>query len=68
MISPVNIEYGKTVILALYDGLKLVEMQIATYEGEEIRFNSAHKYDNAKVMVWDNKTNLNPVCNVERAN
>ena len=64
-IVPINIENGKTVILALYDGNKLVEMQSAVYTGEAVPFTTTKSYTNAKVMVWDNLTNLKPACNVE---
>ena len=64
-ITPINIENGKTVILALYDGNKFVEMQRAIYEGIAIPFTTTKSYTNAKVMVWDDITNLKPVCNVE---
>lgn len=64
-ITPINIEKGKTVILALYDGEKLVEMQHATYEGTTITFTTTKSYTNAKVMVWDDLTTLKPVCEVE---
>lgn len=65
IVTPINIENGKTVILALYDGEKFVEMQSEVYEGIAIPFATAKAYTNAKVMVWDNLTNLKPVCNVE---
>ena len=64
-IMPINMVTGKTIILVLYDGRKFLEMQYATYEGEEITFTTAKKYTNAKVMVWDSLTNLKPVCGAE---
>jgi len=65
VVTPVNIENGKTVILALYDGEKFVEMQSEIYEGIAIPFVTTKAYTNAKVMVWDDLTNLKPVCEVE---
>lgn len=67
-ITPINIENGKTVILALYNGEQFVEMQSAIYNGETIPFTTTKSYTNAKVMVWDDLTSLNPVCDVEELN
>ena len=64
-ITPINIENGKTVILALYNGEQFVEMQKEVYAGVDIMFTTTKSYTNAKVMVWENLTNLKPVCNVE---
>ena len=64
-ITPINIENGKTVILALYDGEKFIEMQSLVYTGEAIPFTTTKTYTKAKVMVWDDITNLKPVCEVE---
>ncbi len=64
-VNPVNIETGKTVILALYEDGKLVEMQPEIYEGEAITFITSKKYTNVKNMVWDNLTSFTPACDVE---
>ena len=64
-ITPINIENGKTVILALYNGEQFVEMQSAVYTGEAVPFTSTKAYTKAKVMVWDDLTTLKPVCEVE---
>ena len=64
-VTPVNVENGKTVILALYDGEKLVEMHSAVYTGESVLFTTTKAYTNAKVMIWDDLTSLKPVCDVE---
>jgi len=64
-VNPINVEIGKKVILALYEGGKFVEMQYETYEGEAIPFTTTKAYTKAKVMVWDNLTNLKPVYDVE---
>lgn len=61
-VNPINVETGKKVILALYEKGKLVEMQHATYEGVAIPFAATKSYNEAKVMVWDDLTNLKPVC------
>ena len=67
-ITPINVENGKTVILALYNGEKFVEMQSAVYTGEAIPFTTTKTYTKAKVMVWNDLTNLKPVCEVEEIN
>jgi hypothetical protein len=64
-ITPINIATGNTVIIALYNGTALVEMQSAVYTGEEIPFTTTKSYTNAKVMVWNDLITLKPVCNVE---
>ncbi len=65
-ITPINIERGKTVILALYNGEQFVEMQSAVYTGEAVPFTITKTYTKAKVMVWDDLTNLKIVCDVEK--
>ena len=64
-ITPINVENDKTVILALYNGEQFVEMQSAVYTGEAVPFTTTKTYTKAKVMVWDDLTNLKPVCEVE---
>lgn len=64
-ITPINIENVKTVILALYNGEQFVEMQSAVYTGEAVPFTTTKAYTKAKVMVWDDITNLKPVCDFE---
>ena len=65
IITPINIENGKTVILALYNGDVFVEMQSAVYTGEAVPFTTTKAYTKAKVMVWDDLKSLKPVCVVE---
>ena len=64
-IKPVNIAVGNTVILALYNGEEFVETQNVVYTGNDILFTTDKKYKNAKVMVWDNLSNMEPVCDIE---
>lgn len=64
-ITPINIENGKTVILALYNGEQFVEMQNAVYSGEAVPFTTTKSYTKAKVMVWENLETLVPTCEVE---
>lgn len=64
-VASITVESGKTVILAIYDGNRLLEAKPATYQGEPLTFITDKEYTNAKVMVWNNLKNLNPVCNVE---
>ena len=64
-IKPVNIAVGNTVILALYNGEEFVETQNVVYTGNDILFTTDKEYKNAKVMVWDNLSNMEPVCDIE---
>ena len=64
-IKPINVKNGKTVILALYNGEQFVEMQSAVYTGEVVPFTTTKAYTKAKIMVWEDLTNLKPVCNIE---
>ena len=64
-IKPINVKNGKTVILALYNGEQFVEMQSAVYTGEAVPFTTTKAYTKAKVMVWDDLTNLKPLYDVE---
>ena len=49
----------------MYEKGKLVDTQYVIFEGEEILYKTIETYDEAKVMVWDNLTNLKPVCDIE---
>jgi len=64
-VSEMNIESGKTVVLALYDEDRLVETKSATYEGDELIFTTDKAYTNAKVMVFDSLFGLKPLCDAE---
>ena len=62
VVKPINITDGKTVILTLYDGDKLIEIQSERYGGTDITFTSAKAYTNAKVMIWEGYYGMTPVC------
>lgn len=64
-ITPIDIENGKTVILALYNGDKFLEMQSAVYDGEAISFTTTMNYTDVKVMVWESFEKLKPLCKAE---
>ena len=57
-----NIENGKTVVLALYDGDKLIEIKSGTYAGAEITFETDKNYTYAKAMVWNSFGDASPEC------
>ena len=59
---PINIENGKIVIVAFYDGDKFIEMQSKAYNGMEITFETNKTYTCAKAMVWDSLDSVSPVC------
>lgn len=65
VVRPINIESGKTVILALYDGNKFIEMQSRIYGGTEIPFTTDKAYTCAKVMVWNSLDGMSPECGVK---
>ncbi len=67
-VKPINIESGKNVILALYDGDKLVEMQQSSDYSEdnrEITFTTTKDYTRARVMVWESLSKMTPVCGIK---
>ncbi|MDO4831688.1 MAG: hypothetical protein Q4A46_09480, partial [Clostridia bacterium] len=64
-IKPAEIANGNTVILTLYNGNYFVEMQSQIYDGTDIPFITDKAYTSAKVMVWDNISKAEPVCDVE---
>lgn len=64
-VKPINIKNGNMIILALYNGDKLAEMQSKTYTGEDIPFTTGESYTKAKVFVWSNLTDIMPVCEAE---
>lgn len=59
---PINIESGKDVIVALYDGGRLVGMQRKTFAGSMLTFNIPEPYTDARVMVWEKLENCEPCC------
>lgn len=66
-VEPINTEIGKTVILALYNGDKFVDMQFGIYDGEEIQFKTDKIYTRAKAMVWESLESMIPVCGAKTA-
>lgn len=65
VVKPINITAGKTVILALYDGDKFVEMKQSNEYSEinrEITFIPTKTYTRAKVMIWNSLSGMSPVC------
>lgn len=65
VVKPINIADGKIVILALYDGDKIVEMQQSSEYSEtkrEITFTPTEHYTRAKVMIWNSFNEMSPVC------
>ena len=64
-VTPVNVDEGKTVVLALYKGDILIQMKSAIYQSEELPFEADEEYDTIKVMVWEEITNLEPITKPE---
>lgn len=61
IVNVFYVDAGKTVILALFDGDSLVEMQNKIYQGVEVVFTTNKQYTNARIMVLDNLSNLKPL-------
>ena len=64
-IKPANTVIGSTVVLALYNNGKLVEMKSEKYNSTDISFTTDKSYTSAKVMVWESLENMKPVCDAE---
>lgn len=65
VVKPINIADGKTVILVLYDGDKIVGVQQSSEYSEtkrEITFTPTEPYTRAKVMIWNSFNEMSPVC------
>lgn len=68
VVKPCNIAAGKTVILALYNDGKLVEMQKSSDYSEtnrEITFTPTKPYTRAKAMVWNSLGGMSPECGIK---
>ncbi len=61
-VMPANISNGNDVILALYDGDKLVDVQCMPYRGIALEFTTDKTYTSAKVMAWKDIGSFVPVC------
>lgn len=64
-VRPVNMENGKIIILALYNGDRIAETLLGMYDGEEIIFVTSKPYTRAKAMVWSDLDSIKPVCNAK---
>lgn len=65
VVKSINIADGKTVILVLYDGDKIVGVQQSSEYSEtkrEITFTPTEHYTRAKVMIWNSFSEMSPVC------
>ncbi len=54
------------VFLALYDGDQLSEVQYTPYDEDIITFKTQKVYENAKVMVWKDFSDIKPICKYEK--
>lgn len=64
-VTPINIESGNTVILALYDNYGLAAVYSEVYHGTPLTFMPSTRYSSAKVAVWESFGNMIPVCETE---
>ena len=67
-VNPINIDEGETVIIALYKGGKLEDVQHNEYKSEELEFTTTADYDEVKVMVWEDFEKMTPITDVEELN
>ncbi len=54
-----------TVLLGLYKGKQLVELQYCSYVDEELVFETTVDYDTVRVMLWDDLSGLAPMMGQE---
>ena len=64
-ISVTNAEIGNKILIATYKDGKLEDLQIESYEGENILFETIKPFEAIKVMVWDDMSNVEPLSKVE---
>lgn len=60
-----NLEESCEVIVAAYKGGKFVTLTKVPYESEEINTTLSGDIDEIKVMVWNNLSELRPLCDAE---
>lgn len=60
-IIPFGIEDGNVIIVAFYNGNKMVELKTAEYEGEPLKFTVKRNYTSAKAMIWQSLDSMQPV-------
>ncbi len=64
-VNVFHFEEEGTVILGLYKGKRLVEVQSCSYVDEELVFETTADYDTVRIMVWDDTLGLIPLMNQE---
>ncbi len=61
VVKPIKLNSG-IIILALYDGNRLAQVQTEKYNGTEITFEPSKAYTHTKVMAWSDIEKLFPEC------
>ncbi len=64
-VTPVNVESGIEVIVALYKNGAFVGTQSATYTNGELSFDTNASYTDVKIMLWNELGDLKPLCEAE---
>ena len=59
------VDSGCLVILALYSGESLVEVQKAVYNTDNIIFTPDKEFDSGKVMIWKDLESLKPLYKID---
>lgn len=62
-VTPANT--GNIVILAIYNGDRIVEVMTAPFDSKGMSFSANKSYTTAKVMVWDGLSGAKPLCQYE---
>lgn len=65
-VSCIGIPDKSEVILALYQGRRLIGTETATYDGTDITFHTDKPYSSAKVMAWKGANTPIPVCDAQK--
>lgn len=65
IVTPTDLPTGSTIILALYNGGELVDLQTAENQNSAVYFLSSADYTDARVMAWDSLSAMGAVCDAE---
>lgn len=65
-VSCIGIPDKSEVVLALYQGRRLVGTETATFDGTDITFHTDKPYSSAKVMAWKGANVPIPVCDAQK--
>lgn len=64
-VKAYNLKENNIIVLSLYNGDSLCEAGFFRYDGNDITFTAKEDYTYAEVMVWEDLTNIQPICDSE---